>query len=260
VTSPAASSSGASVAARSAPSSPSSPSVRPRRRSSRRATPLLLIPYGRYCNATKFAGEVDVFEALAATRAHYAIDQDRIAIAGFSMGGASTWHLAAHHAGRWAAAAPGAGFAETPVYAKVFAPGKEPPTAWEQQLFHWYNATDYAANFFNLPVIAYSGEIDPQKQAADMMAQAMAAEGLTLPHLIGPQTAHKYHPETKAELTARLETLLDRGRDRATARDSALHLHAALPRALVAAVRRPRPPLGTRRSPRPPRGQPTASW
>jgi hypothetical protein len=174
---------------------------------------LLLIPYGRYCNATKFAGEVDVFEALAATRAHYAIDQDRIAIAGFSMGGASTWHLAAHHAGRWAAAAPGAGFAETPVYAKVFAPGKEPPTAWEQQLFHWYNATGYAANFFNLPVIAYSGEIDPQKQAADMMAQAMAAEGLTLPHLIGPKTAHKYHPETKAELTARLETLLDRGRD-----------------------------------------------
>jgi dienelactone hydrolase len=174
---------------------------------------LLLIPYGRYCNATKFAGETDVFEALAATRAHYNIDPDRIGIAGFSMGGASTWHLATHHAGRWCFAAPGAGFAETPVYAKVLAPGKEPPTAWERTLWHWYNATDYAANLFNCPTVAYSGEIDPQKQAADIMAQALTAEGLPLEHLIGPQTAHKYHPESKQALTTRLEALADRGRD-----------------------------------------------
>lgn len=174
---------------------------------------IVLVPYGRFCNATKFAGEVDVFEAMAAVRGHYRIDQDRIAVAGFSMGGASTWHLATHHASRWCAAAPGAGFAETPVYTKALAPGQEPPTWWEQKLWHWYDATDYAANLFNCPTVAYSGEIDPQKQAADLMAQAMAAEGLKLEHLIGPQTAHKYHPETKTEVLARLETLIDRGRE-----------------------------------------------
>ena len=64
---------------------------------------LILVPYGRFCNATKFAGEVDVFEALAAVRAQYAVDPRRIAVAGFSMGGGSTWHLAAHHPGVWAA-------------------------------------------------------------------------------------------------------------------------------------------------------------
>ena len=180
---------------------------------------ITLIPYGRFCNATKFAGEVDVFEALAAVRADYPIDADRIAVAGFSMGGASTWHLAVHHPGLWVVAAPGAGFAETPVYARVFGPGKPERTPWEQTLWRWYDATGYAANLRHLPVIAYSGEIDPQKQAADMMAKALAAEGLPLEHLIGPQTAHKYHPETKAALTAKLETALARGREAAPAAD-----------------------------------------
>jgi len=45
------------------------------------------------------------------------------------------------------------------------------------------------------------------------MVQAAAKEGLEIPHLVGPQTAHKYHPETRRELTARLEALLERGRD-----------------------------------------------
>lgn len=172
-----------------------------------------LIPYGRFCNATKFAGEVDVFEAMAATRRTYAIDDNRILVAGFSMGGASAWHLATHHAGRWAAAAPGAGFVEVARYTKAFAPGKEPPTWWEQKLWGWYNATDYARNLFNCPTIAYSGEEDPQKAAADFMVEAAAAEGLGIPHLVGPKTGHKYHPDTRRELTSRLEALVDRGRD-----------------------------------------------
>jgi dienelactone hydrolase len=176
---------------------------------------IILIPYGRFCNATKFAGEVDVFEALEAVREQFSftIDMDRVTVAGFSMGGASTWHLAAHFPFQWCAASPGAGFAETAIYNKALAPGKEPRTAWEQTLWHWYNATDVASNLFNCPTVAYSGEIDPQKQSADLMEEAMAKEGLKLERLIGPKTEHKYHPDTKKELTARLEALADKGRD-----------------------------------------------
>ncbi len=174
---------------------------------------IILIPYGRFCNATKFAGEMDVFEAMDAVRTNYSIDPDRILVAGFSMGGASTWHLATHHAGLWCGASPGAGFAETAIYTKALEPGKEPRTWWEQKLWHWTNATDYAGNLFNCPTIAYSGEIDPQKQSADLMEQAMAVEGLKLERLIGPQTAHKYHPETKEVLTTRLNQLIAKGRD-----------------------------------------------
>lgn len=173
---------------------------------------LTLIPYGRFCNATKFAGEIDVMEALAAVRAQYSIDPLRIAVAGFSMGGGSTWHLAAHYPGLWCAASPGAGFAETPIFTKALAPGKEPRPAWEQLLWRHYEATGLAQNFFNVPTLAYAGEIDPQKEASDLMAAALAKAGLKLERFIGPQTAHKYHDATKAELTARLETHIATGR------------------------------------------------
>src|SRR5262249_38277613 len=69
--------------------------------------------YGRYCNANKFAGEIDLLEALAHVRKHYPIDDDRVLVRGFSMGGAACWQFAVHYAGLWAAAAPGAGFSET---------------------------------------------------------------------------------------------------------------------------------------------------
>jgi dienelactone hydrolase len=168
--------------------------------------------YGRFCNASKFAGEVDLFEALDHLRKHYSIDEDRISVRGFSMGGASTWHLGAHHAGLWACVAPGAGFAETPIYANV---AKDPvkPTAWEEKLWHWYNATDYAANLSNTAVVAYSGEIDPQKAAADTMAKAMKEEGLELVHVIGPKTAHKYEPEAKKEVSRLVDERATHGRD-----------------------------------------------
>ncbi|MBI5767409.1 MAG: prolyl oligopeptidase family serine peptidase [Verrucomicrobia bacterium] len=176
------------------------------------ANTLLLIPYGRFCNATKFAGEVDVFEAMDAVRRENVIDPARLSVAGFSMGGASTWHLATHHPGLWCSASPGAGFAEVASYQRAYL-AKEPPTWWEQKLWGWYNATSYAGNLFNVPTIAYSGELDPQKASADLMEAACAAEGLKLERLIGPKTEHKYEPATKKELVSRLEKIADAGRD-----------------------------------------------
>jgi hypothetical protein len=55
---------------------------------------IVLHPYGRYCNANKFAGEIDVLEALESVKKRYRIDDDRVAVRGFSMGGASTWQFA----------------------------------------------------------------------------------------------------------------------------------------------------------------------
>jgi hypothetical protein len=98
------------------------------------ANAFVLHPYGRYCNANKFAGEIDLFEALDHAREHYPIDADRIAVRGFSMGGAACWQFAVHYAGHWAAAAPGAGFAETADFLKVFQNEPVQPTWYERQL------------------------------------------------------------------------------------------------------------------------------
>jgi dienelactone hydrolase len=169
--------------------------------------------YGRYCNANKFAGEIDCLEALAHVRKHYPIDADRVVMRGFSMGGAACWQFAVHYPGLWTAAAPGAGFSETADFLKVFQNEKVQPTWYEKKLWHWYDCTDYAANLFNCPVVAYSGEKDSQKQAADKMAEAMKKEGMSLVHLIGPKTDHGYEPRTKRELNRRIDSIVKHGRD-----------------------------------------------
>ncbi len=166
---------------------------------------LVLHPYGRFCNAYKFAGETDVLEAVEDGLKQYHADKNRVALRGFSMGGAGAWHLGAHLTSRWCVIAPGAGFAETAQYAKVFAEGKPVPPWWEQVLWRLYDAPGYVANLANRPVFAYSGEDDPQKKASDLMVQEAAREGITIPHLIGPKTGHKYHPETKVALAAKVD-------------------------------------------------------
>jgi len=169
--------------------------------------------YGRYCNASKFAGEIDCFEAMADVQRRYAIDPNRIVEMGFSMGGATGWHMAAHHPGLWAVSSSGAGFAETEVYAKVDDPGKTPPPPWERKLYNLYDCNVIAANYGDLPFIAYSGELDPQMQSGKLMNEAITAEGLKLEWLIGPGVGHKYEPETKKELSKRIDAYVAKGRD-----------------------------------------------
>ena len=173
-------------------------------------THFLLHPYGRYCNANKFAGEVDVFEALDDARKRYPIDERRVVMTGFSMGGAAAWHLTVHHPHKWVASSPGAGFAETPRYAKI-KDGAVP--AYERTLFRMYDCDLYAANLGHVPTIAYAGELDPQIQASDVMLAAAKGQGAPLERIIGPQTRHEYNKESKRELDARLTEIASKKKD-----------------------------------------------
>jgi len=170
---------------------------------------IVLHLYGRFCNANRFAGEVDFFEALDAVKRQYPIDENRTLIRGFSMGGASAWGFGTHYAGLWAAVAPGAGFSETKEFLRL----KEMPPEWEQKLWHLYDAADYAANLYNVPTIEYHGEIDPQQQAGDVMERAFTAEGMRLVRIMGPQTPHRYHPDSTIEIDRILDKVAERGRD-----------------------------------------------
>lgn len=179
---------------------------------------IILHPFGRFCCANKFAGEVDLFEAWKDAAARYNLDSNRVSVRGFSMGGASAWQYGTHFAGLWAAVAPGAGFAETAEFNKVFAEGKTPPPWWEQVLYRWYDSTVYAANLSNTVTVAYSGEIDGQKQAADILLRYAEKEGLSIPHVIGPQTGHKYHPESKVQIEEVVTGAVAKGRETAPAK------------------------------------------
>jgi pimeloyl-ACP methyl ester carboxylesterase len=171
-------------------------------------------PYGRYCCANKFAGEIDTLEILDQTKHEYPIDDNRVIVTGFSMGGAACWHIAVHYTDLWAAASPGAGFAETRIYQKMDASGEWAALPdYRKQLMHLYDCPDYALNLSMLPLIAYAGEIDPQQQSGDIMQKAMEGLGLKLERIYGPKTAHKYEPGAKKELDKRLDTYAAKGRN-----------------------------------------------
>ncbi len=172
---------------------------------------VVIHPFGRYCNGWKSAGETDVFEAREDAIARFPIDDNRIALAGFSMGGAGAWHIGAHFADQWACVHTGAGFVDVKRYQKIT---KDKLPAWyEQKLWGVYDVPNYARNFFNVPLICYSGEIDPQRDSAEYMAEVLAKEDLHPPHLIGPGMGHQYHPEVIKEVQSLIEKAVATGRD-----------------------------------------------
>jgi len=175
---------------------------------------IVLHSYGRYSNAFKFAGEVDVLEGLEHAKKNYRVDEDRIAVRGFSMGGAGCWQMAVHYPDMFFAANPGAGFSETPEFLKFFQKETLNPTWYQKTLWHLYDCTDWAINLNQLPTVAYSGELDIQKQAADIMEEALAKEEISLTHLIGPKTKHTIHPDSLREIESRLTSLAKAGRNR----------------------------------------------
>lgn len=166
---------------------------------------IIVHPWGRYCVGTKNAGEQDVLDVRELLIAEGLIDPKRVALAGFSMGGAGAWLLGAHHTDKWTVVHAGAGFVET----RKFQGLKEEVVAampvWEKTLWAQNDVPDYARNLLNVPLVAYSGENDKQRQAAEIMTEVLAKEGLTLKHFIGPKTEHKYEPETRKQVEAEVQ-------------------------------------------------------
>jgi len=166
-------------------------------------TAIQLEVFGRGNNAYRWAGETDVFEALAAFRAGHAgvpardsdpVDQRRIVLRGFSMGGAGTWHIGLHHPGLFCVLGPGAGFTTTRGYVADL-PAQLPPQV--SDTLHIYDAVDWAENALNVPIVCYSGEKDAQRQAAVNIETALRdfPEPLRFTHLVAPGLEHVLPPE-----------------------------------------------------------------
>lgn len=151
--------------------------------------------FGRTNNAYRWAGETDVLEAMDDVRRRFRIDDRRITLRGFSMGGAGAWHLGMHHPAVWSSVGAGAGFCDTIHHLNL----TEPLSPLHTQLIGIYDAQDYALNAFNVPTIGYGGELDKQLFASGRMTERAATFGVTIRRLIGPGTEHKWHPESLAE-------------------------------------------------------------
>jgi hypothetical protein len=176
---------------------------------------------GRTNNAYRWAGETDVFEALEAAKRSYPVDETRITLRGFSMGGSGTWHLGLQHPDVWAAIEPGAGFNDTMRYGKM-------PNLPAHQLktLHIYDSKDYALNLFQLPTAAYTGEVDGQLPnlanireelaKSDIMFQPdgldWVTKGVPMIMIVGPKTPHRWEPESRKRTNAFMTEAAMKGR------------------------------------------------
>ncbi|MDX1966701.1 MAG: alpha/beta hydrolase-fold protein [Planctomycetaceae bacterium] len=164
--------------------------------------------FGRTNNAYRWAGEVDVFEALGATRRLFPVDEQRVTLWGFSMGGAGAWHLGLHYPDKWSSVGAGAGFSDTVKYLNL----KEPLSPLHHRLVRIYDGVEYTLNAANIPIIGYGGELDKQLLAAQTMHDRAAELGVSIPVLVGPQTEHKFHPDSLKEFMAFHATATEKGR------------------------------------------------
>ncbi len=164
--------------------------------------------FGRIDNSYRWAGETDVFEAITDVKRRYRIDDRRVVLWGFSMGGAGSWHLGVHHPGEWCSVGPGAGFVD---YLNYQSP-KSPLPEHQRDALHVYDALDCALNAFNVPICTYGGELDKQIAASQLMVDAAKKRDVEIKFLIGPGVEHKFHPDSFKEFMAFHRANVERGR------------------------------------------------
>ena len=166
--------------------------------------------FGRTDNAYRWSGETDVFEALKDVQRRYRIDDRRITLWGFSMGGAGAWHLGLHYPSKWSSVGPGAGFVDFYKYQKQTE--QRPPH--QHRGLHIYDAVDYTLNLANVPFCTYGGELDAQLVASTTMVDLAKDLDVPVKLLVGPGMGHKFHPDSFKEFMAFHAEHSEKGRRR----------------------------------------------
>ncbi len=181
--------------------------------------------HGRGNNAFHWPGEADVFEGIAAVSKAYKVDKDRVALRGFSMGGAGVWHTALHHPGEWATVEAGAGDTESHRMRLVtdLAPHQQAMCRIFDNTYEWM------LNAFNMPFIGYVGEIDGSFAKHVAARRQLAQEGFhfegesfttglrvkevpSIVFLVAPNTPHATDPEFRKRMDAMHLENLKKGR------------------------------------------------
>jgi pimeloyl-ACP methyl ester carboxylesterase len=166
------------------------------------------------------AGEADVFEAIAAVKQRFKIDDKRIMLRGFSMGGEGAWHIALHYPDRFAAAEIGAGT----VSRRAQQGGLEPYQLLTLRI--WENISEWALNIYNLPLAGHDGENDPGQLESSLRARAqlekegfrsegdpdyLHSKGAPGLWMVSKNTGHGTSPLVRERLDAFLKEWGDKG-------------------------------------------------
>jgi hypothetical protein len=168
-----------------------------------------------------WAGERDVFEAIADAKKRFNIDDKRIMLRGFSQGGEGAWHISLHYPDRFAAAEIGAGTVSHTTELRSDLKLYQLST-----LRIWENISEWALNFHNLPVAGHDGENDPGQLESSLRARRqleregypsvgdpdyLRSQGVPGLWMVSKDTAHGTSPLVRQRLDAFLKEWGDKG-------------------------------------------------
>jgi predicted esterase len=114
----------------------------------------LALPFGRSNTDFQSCGEEDVLDVIAEMKHAYPIDEDRVYLYGYSMGGMAVYHIAGHHPDLFAGCIVLAGRADSPLQ------NHRPLDQFhlfKQWLIHADNPISLCENFVNIPLRLYHG-------------------------------------------------------------------------------------------------------
>jgi predicted esterase len=129
----------------------------------------LAIPFGRSNSDFAAVGEVDVLDVVAQMKRLYPIDEDRVYLYGYSMGGLGGYTIGAHYPDLWAGGVILAGWADSPLL--MGTRGIETLHPFKQFLIRGIQPIDLCENFGNMPLRLFHGDADqivPLEQARKM--------------------------------------------------------------------------------------------
>lgn len=118
----------------------------------------MAIPFGRSNADFLGPGEVDVLDVMDEMKRLYPIDERRVYLYGYSMGGMGVYSIAGHYPDLWAGAIVLAGHAGSPL--AWYTPGLDKLAPFKQHLIRTDQALDQCENFAHIPFQIFHGEQD----------------------------------------------------------------------------------------------------
>ena len=109
-------------------------------------------------NRYRDIGEVDIDEVLTEVNHRYRIDEDRIYLAGHSMGGYGTWFQATHRPDLWASISPQAGYSDYSLYLREGSAGWR--RDFQKRLLESWSPLNFAENLLHVPAYIVHGAKD----------------------------------------------------------------------------------------------------
>ena len=138
---------------------------------------LLAVAFGRSNTDFMTVGELDVLKVVEEMKEHYPVDESRIYLYGYSMGGAGVWTITTHYPDIFAA---GCAIAGRTDYYLWFDLKPKDVLQWVRPLIEADNAVGLVSNIRGVPVLVYHGTADTlvkKAHSTEMVKKLKAAGG-----------------------------------------------------------------------------------